>query len=81
MSAEYRQRFVDKISQEATEFLASTSWANPEVARRSALAFIRRRIRHYGLQNKYLPPDFKKIEQQQNGSIADGIAGTTDPAV
>lgn len=57
MSKEYRQRYSAKIASEANEFLANGGlFGGPDGLHK----FIKRRSKHYGIDNKYLPPDFKK---------------------
>ena len=76
MSAEYKQRYVDKISDETTHFLGTTAWPSAEAARLGMITFIKRRTKHYGLRNKYLPADFKKTPD--NGSSTDGATANTN---
>lgn len=75
---EYRQHYVDKISQETTVFAMQYGglWKDAKQAMDAMWAFTKRRIKHYGLNNRYLPPTFKrKLKQEEtDGSNTDGIA-------
>ena len=82
MKLTYKAKYVDKVSMETTEFLAKTAhlFSNATDAITGAMAFTKRRLRHYGLLNKYLPPDFKK-QEKQNGCNEQGHSRETQEPV
>ena len=84
-----RQRFIDQISLETTEFLSKNTlpcgkawkgWPSAEAAILGAMQFTKRRIKHYGLKNRYLPPTFKR-QPKQNGDNPIGPTDTLEGAV
>ena len=56
MSKEYYNRYVNKVMNEVV-----TEVKQKLMPIQAIPLFIRRRMRHYGLHNKYLPPDFKQF--------------------
>lgn len=76
MSKEYRQRFTEKIAAEANAFLLAGGVVGGPQGLHS---FIKRRAKHYGITNKYLPPDFKR-DMNIESTNASGTEGTAESA-
>lgn len=68
MGIEYRLNYGNKISLEVNEFVRQLKKFKLEDKSFPVAvnAFLRKRGKHYGLDNKYLPPDFKKDKPNDN---------------
>jgi hypothetical protein len=54
MSTEYRNRFMTKVMAEFTQYIRGGGGYT------GAEPYLKHRMKHYGMLNRYLPPDFKK---------------------
>ena len=75
MSKDYRTIYSQKIANETNTFLRSGGVAG---GYEGMHAFIKRRAKHYGIDNKYLPPDFKR-DMEIESTNASGTEGTAAP--
>ena len=71
MSTEYRNKYMNKVMADATRYVVVGG------TQIGLQPYIKSRLRHYGMLNKYLPHDFKKddvvkiLEQQHDNNKDD----------
>jgi hypothetical protein len=62
MSAEYRKFMTDHAKVRIIQWVA----ANPQWTPEDMVVVCKYWIKHYGLKNRYLPPDFKREEEKND---------------
>lgn len=72
MSKKYRQQMQDQVK------LRIMQWAvaNPDWSPETLIAISKMFIRHYGLKNRYLPPDFKQEEEEVPSADSNRVEAT-----
>lgn len=75
---DYKKKYIDKISEEATEFVANNIWPSPALAYQGMMQFIKRRAKHYGVLNKY---PRNKEEKDFDDDIIKRIKGSSPPTI
>lgn len=74
LAARFRESLRDKVKQDIMGYMMVNPQWTPEDLVRTCNMF----IRHYALKARYMPPNFKK--EEQDGNDAGGTEASPDPA-